>query len=153
MKIIFFFMLLPALFNLRDSEIKIQNESKVIIVVAGSLMCHKCFIGINDCINSLDNRNFKYYVLLDSEKGIINKRIGINALKEYSKPDEFVFCKNSQIYNQFIEQYEISKFPEFLLVNNGNITHIKYDFMFNRKNVKQTLDSIILRFNKEIIGF
>lgn len=148
MKTLMIFLLLPVLFNFKNSVIEIDDDSKAIIVITGSLMCHKCFVQINDRIISLKNRNFKYYVLLDSDNSIIDRRIRINTLKKYAKPDCFAFCKNSSEYNQLVEQRIINKFPELLIINNGIITHINYDDLFCQNNISHTLDSIVVNLNK-----
>ena len=115
--IIFSLIILPIYEEIDYSEVDIENEKAVILYIQ-PIACHVCYIEIDKRIKRFKEKNFKYYILLDSKRSIVERKKIISVYKEHGlDPDKYIFALESEKLKEFNKEYNISYSPVLILNN------------------------------------
>lgn len=125
------------------------GKGNICYVIIQHPLCHSCIQSIDRKIKSIKDRNFKYYILMECDESVVNRKFKIYLMKNEINPDEYYFLKNED-FQDLLNKCQINYFPSIILNSGNSIKIIKYEEIFNdsiHNNIN--LDSILNILNSE----
>jgi hypothetical protein len=138
---------LPIFEEIDYSKVETENE-KAIIMYIQPIACHVCYLEIDKRIRNLNEKNFKYYILLDSKRSIVERKKIISVYKELGlEPDKYIFASDNDEVKEFNKEHSISYSPILILIDSGSFEIYSYSEIFpsNNKN-DNNIEEILNRF-------
>jgi hypothetical protein len=140
--IILLALVLPILETTRKEQPDFETQECVILLIQ-PIACHKCYVEIDKEIRSMKDRSFKYYILLESENRVTRRKAIMNLYKkQYGlTPDDFIFAKDSELYEKFQEDNKLTYSPVLILVKSDTTILYTYSDIFKKEGnlIKEVL--------------
>lgn len=147
MIIILLTILLPQFENISHEVTIFENDTNYFILYIDRAACVACYRQIDSLIKQMNNKNFKYYVLIKSERSVISRKRLINWYKNDLNPDLFIFNQDNDSFEEYLKVNQIEYTPAIFTLNRGNIHLHSYKNIFHKKSI-EIISNILQEINK-----